>query len=71
MKYPRFSAILKQNCNGLWTMVSNIENHKTRVKTRVFMGNPKKPETRVFQRTGLNNNPNSENKCNSIGIGAS
>ena len=52
-------------------MVSNIENTKTRVKTRVFMGNPKKTETRVFQRTGLNNNSNSENKCNSIGIGAS
>ena len=67
MKYPRFSAILKQNCNGLWTMVSNIEYYKT----WVFMGNPKKPETRVFQRTGLNNNSNSENKCNSIGIGAS
>ena len=38
-------------------MVSNIQNTKTRETPGFFIGNPKKPEIRVFRRTGLNNNP--------------
>ena len=64
MQFARFSVNLKQNYYSIWCLTLKMIKKKPGFNPGYVLGNPKKPETRVDRRTGLNKNPNLEAKGN-------